>query len=266
MRRALAGSIALAIGCGPLGVFLILRRMSLMGDALSHAILPGAALGFMIAGLSTLSMALGGLSAGLLVALLSTIVTRVTSLAEDASLAGFYIISLAIGVVLISNHGNHIDLMHVLFGSILSVSRDLLITTTSVSSVTLGILALAYRPMVIDTFDPTFLKSLRVHGSLYHAILLILVVLNLVTAFQTMGTLMALGLMLLPALAARFWSREVWRNAVIASIIGSISGYLGLVMSFHFDQPSGPAIVLVTGLFYIFSLCFGRYSSLLRVR
>jgi zinc/manganese transport system permease protein len=265
MRRALAGSIALAAGCGPLGVFLMLRRMSLMGDALSHAILPGAALGFMVAGLSTLALALGGLVAGLSVALLSTFVTRFTSLAEDASLAGFYLISLAIGVVMISNHGNHVDLMNVLFGSVLSVSHDLLLMTTLITSSTLLILATVYRPLVIDTFDPFFFASIKGHGFFFHALLLTLVVLNLVAAFQAMGTLMALGLMLLPALAASFWAKEVWRLTVIAAIVGAVSGYFGLVVSFHFDHPSGPSIVLIAGCFYIFSVCFGRYSSLLRM-
>jgi zinc/manganese transport system permease protein len=104
MRRALVGCLALAFGCGPIGTFLVIRRMSLMGDALSHAVLPGAAIGFLLGGLSMPAMSLGGIAAGLSVALLSGIVTRLTPLREDASFAAFYLISLALGVLLVSTH------------------------------------------------------------------------------------------------------------------------------------------------------------------
>src|SRR5215475_10730525 len=100
MRRALVGTFALALGAGPVGVFLMLRRMSLMGDALSHAILPGAAVGYLLAGLSLLAMSVGGFAAGLAVALLAGLVARSTVLREDASLAAFYLVSLALGVMI----------------------------------------------------------------------------------------------------------------------------------------------------------------------
>ncbi|MEX1154568.1 metal ABC transporter permease, partial [Parvibaculum sp.] len=119
MRRALVACLALALGAGPVGTFLVLRRMSLMGDAMGHAILPGAAIGFLVAGLSLWAMSLGGFVAGLTVVLLAGIVSRVTALREDASLAGFYLISLALGVLIVSMRGSSVDLLHVLFGTIL---------------------------------------------------------------------------------------------------------------------------------------------------
>ena len=124
MRRALVGCLALALGCGPIGTILVIRRMSLMGDALSHAVLPGAALGFMTAGLSLPAMSFGGVAAGLIVALLSGLVTRLTPLREDASFAAFYLISLALGVVLVSIHGSNVDLLRLLFGSILAIDAS----------------------------------------------------------------------------------------------------------------------------------------------
>src|SRR4051795_11010002 len=120
MRRALAGTTALALGAGPLGVFLMLRRMSLVGDAMAHAILPGAAIGFMFAGLNLFAMTTGGLIAGFAVALLAGVVARSTGLKEDASLATFYLASLALGVTIVSIKGTNIDLLHVLFGNILA--------------------------------------------------------------------------------------------------------------------------------------------------
>src|SRR5437660_12403398 len=119
MRRALVGALALALGAGPVGVFLMLRRMSLMGDAMAHAILPGAAVGFLLSGLSLFAMTAGGLVAGFVVALLAGLVARTTELKEDAALATFYLLSLAVGVTIISLKGTNIDLLHVLFGNVL---------------------------------------------------------------------------------------------------------------------------------------------------
>ena len=159
MRRALLGCIAISIGATPVGVFLMLRRMSLTGDAMAHAILPGAAIGFLIAGLSLGAMTLGGLLAGMAVALLSGLVTRVTILREDASLAAFYLISLAIGVLIVSTRGSDVDLMHVLFGTVLALDNAALILLCSISSLSLFILAIVFRPLVLECADPQFLRS-----------------------------------------------------------------------------------------------------------
>jgi zinc/manganese transport system permease protein len=134
MRRALAGCLALALGCGPIGTILVIRRMSLMGDALSHAVLPGAALGFICAGLSLPAMSFGGIVAGLVVAMLSGIVTRLTPLREDASFAAFYLISLGLGVLLVSTHGSNVDLLRLLFGSILAVDNAALILIGAIAT------------------------------------------------------------------------------------------------------------------------------------
>src|SRR5262245_59799806 len=127
MRRALAGTIASAFGAGPIGVFLMLRRMSLVGDAMAHAILPGAAIGFLFSGLSLFAMTAGGLIAGCVVALLTGLVARVTELKEDAALATFYLLSLALGVTIVSLKGTNIDLLHVLFGSVLALDDQALL-------------------------------------------------------------------------------------------------------------------------------------------
>ena len=127
MRRALMGCLAISVGATPVGVFLMLRRMSLTGDAMAHAILPGAAVGYLVAGLSLGAMTVGGLIAGMAVALLSGFVTRATALREDASLAAFYLISLAAGVLIVSTRGSNVDLMHVLFGTVLALDNAALI-------------------------------------------------------------------------------------------------------------------------------------------
>ncbi|MBF0284349.1 MAG: metal ABC transporter permease [Magnetococcales bacterium] len=263
MRRALAASLALGVGCGPIGVFLMLRRMSLMGDSLSHAILPGVAVGFLLAGFSLPVMTLGGLVAGLLVALLSGASARFTVIKEDAGFAAFQSISLAAGVLIVSTKGGNVDLLHVLFGSVLAVDDAALLLATGCSSLALLVMAVIYRPLVIQCFDPAYL---RIAGGgradPWNMIFLALVVLALVAGFQVMGSLMAVGLMMLPAIAARFWARQVWTMMVAAVLIAMTAAATGLLLSFHFSLPTGPAIVLTAGAWHLFSLLFGPRGGL----
>ena len=262
MRHALAACFALAIGCAPVGMLLVLRRMSLMGDALSHAVLPGAALGFLVSGLSLYAMTVGGIVVGLTVALLAGAVARATALREDASFAALYLISLALGVLIISMRGTSIDLVHVLFGTILAVDDPALILVASITTVTVFTMALIYRPLIVECFDPGFLRSVGGKGAAMHFLFLVLVVLNLVAGFTALGTLMAVGMLMLPAASASFWAKQFWSASLTAAIIAVIASYSGLLLSFHLNVPSGPAIVLVAGLCYVFSVFFGRYGSL----
>lgn len=257
MRRALAGAAALAISSGPIGVFLMLRRMSLAGDAMSHAVLPGAAVGFILFGLSIVPMTLGGLVAGLAVALLSGLVARVTSQREDASLAAFYLISLALGVLLISLRGTSVDLMHVLFGTVLALNNEALMMIAIVATVSLLGLAAIWRPLVAECLDPNFLRSVSRAGQPSHLIFLGLVVLNLVGGFQALGSLLAVGLMMLPAAAARFWVRSLEVTVALAIVIGLASAYFGLLLSYYVNVASGPTIILVAGALYLASLLLG---------
>ncbi len=258
MRRALVGCVALSFGAAPVGVFLMLRRMSLMGDAMAHAILPGAALGFLIAGLSMEAMTIGGTLAGLAVALASGTVARITVLREDASLAAFYLISLALGVLIVSTRGTSVDLMHVLFGSVLALDDPAIVLIASIGSVSLIVLALLYRALVLECVDPGFLRSVSVLSPVAHHVFLVLVVINLVGGFHALGTLMAVGIMILPAAAARFWVRGIDAMVLLSMAIALLSGYMGLLCSYHLEAPAGPSIVLSAGMIYLASMFFGR--------
>jgi zinc/manganese transport system permease protein len=264
MRRALAGVIALSLGGAPIGVFLMLRRMSLVGDAMAHAILPGAAIGFLLSGLNLFAMTFGGLIAGFAVAILAGVVARVTELKEDASLATFYLVSLALGVTIVSIRGTNIVLLHVLFGNILAMDDQTLLVIAFNATITLVLLAIIYRPLVIECVDPVFLRTVSRAGAPAHLTFLALVVINLVNGFHALGTLLAVGLMILPAGIARFWSRDLTGMLVIAVAAAMLSGYAGLVLSFHTKVPSGPAIILIAAALYIVSLLFGSVSGLVR--
>ena len=254
MRRALVACLALALGSAPVGLFLVMRRMSLVGDAMSHAVLPGAAVGFLIAGLSLPAMSLGGFVAGVLVAGFAGLATRFTEIKEDASFAAFYLLSLAIGVLLVSSSGSNVDLMHLLFGSVLAVDDAALLLVASVASVTLLTLAMIYRPLLLESLDPVFLRAVGGHGSVWHLLFLLLVVLNLVSGFQALGTLMSVGLMMLPAICSRLWAATVGGMLLAAFLIAALAGMGGLLLSYHVELPSGPCIILLAGLFYIVSL------------
>ena len=263
MRRALYGCIAISFGATPVGVFLMLRRMSLTGDAMAHAILPGAAIGYLVSGLSLGAMTIGGLIAGLTVALLSGFVSRLTALREDASLAAFYMISLALGVLIVSTRGSNIDLMHVLFGTVLALDNAALILLSSITTLSTLTLAIFFRPLVLECVDPQFLRSVSSLSAVTHFTFLALVVLNLVGGFHALGTLMSVGIMILPAASARFWTVSVGGLMTVAFVIAILSSVIGLLLSFNFSLPSGPAIILVVGVAYLISLAFGSADGII---
>ncbi len=263
MRRALLGCMAIAVGATPVGVFLMLRRMSLTGDAMAHAILPGAAVGFLISGLSLGAMTIGGMIAGMVVAVASGLVSRLTTLKEDASLAAFYLISLALGVLIVSTRGSNVDLMHVLFGTVLALDDAALMLLCSFASISVVVLAIIFRPLVVECADPQFLRSVSKLSALTHFVFLALVVMNLVAGFHALGTLMAVGIMILPAAAAQFWSARIGGLLAIAASVAALSSVFGLLMSYHFSLPSGPAIILVAGIIYTVSLFFGPVGGLI---
>jgi len=263
LRRALVGCLALSVAAPPLGVFLVLRRMSLTADVLAHGILPGVAAGFLVAGLSVTAMSLGGLVAGLLVTLGAGALSRATGGREDSTLAALYLVALALGVVMISATAGSVELTNLLFGSVLGVDDPSLLMMAGVATITLLALALAWRPLVLECFDPSFARAEGARGGLWHMLFMALVVLNVLSAFQALGTLMAVGLMMLPAVAARHWARGVG-GMVYASVgIAALASLAGLLLSFHLDVPTGPAVVLSAGLAWAVSVLAGPVDGVL---
>ncbi|MCE2965831.1 MAG: metal ABC transporter permease [Alphaproteobacteria bacterium] len=262
MSKALLGCLLLSLSSAPLGVLLMLRQMSLMGDAMAHAVLPGVAVGFILGGASLPLMSLGGFTAGIIIAVLVGLATRSTILKEDANLAAFYLMALSLGVLLISLKGNTVDLMHLLFGSVLAVDTAALLLMGGVSTFTLLAFALFYRGLLAEAFDPVFLRSVCKGAGLFHLLFLILVVVNLVASFQALGTLMAVGLMMLPAVAARFWTQGFAGMVFTAASIAICASTAGLLISYYINVPTGPAIILSAGSLYILSMLFGRFGSI----
>jgi len=265
MRHALAGCLLIAIGGAPVGVFLTLRHMSLVGDAMAHALLPGVATAYLIAGLSLSALTLGGIVGGTVVALGSSLVTRRLSIAEAESFAAFYLIALASGVLIMSLGGSsNVDLNHVLFGSVLAIDQPMLQLMFAIATATVLALALLYRPLVLECVDAQFLRTVSNLSPVVHHLFLVLVVVNLVAGFQALGTLMAIGLMILPAVTARLWAQRLESIIAVAVAIAMGGSGIGLVVSYHLGTPSGPTIVLAIGAVHLFSLVFATRGLLAR--
>jgi len=259
MRIALVACVALALSNGPIGTLLLMRRESLEGNVMSHAVMPGAALGYLYAGYSLSALTLGGLLTGLAVAGLAALTARSRPQHQDSRLIAFYLVSLSFGVLVVAARGSQADLMHVLFGTVLAIDVKALTLIASISSVTMLIVAIFYRPLMVESFDPAFLRAVGGGGGAFRAIFIMLVALNLVASFQAFGTLLAIGPILLPAAAARCWTNKVWPMIVLATVIGMLAAFAGLLVSYYANLPSGPAIVVGAGVLYGMSrLAAGR--------
>ena len=262
MRSALWGCLALSLSAAPVGVFLMLRRMSLTGDAMAHAILPGAAIGYLVSGLSLGAMTVGGIAAGLLVAVGSGLVARSTVLREDVSLAVFYLLSLALGVLIVSTKGNNVDLLHVLFGTALALDDAALWLLGSITLTTWLVLRVLYRALVLECVDPDYLRTVSRWSPVAHYGFLGLLVINLVAGFHALGTLMAVGILVLPAATARLWVRHLRPLLWLAPVLAMAASVLGLLLSYHADWPTSPAIVLCLGGFYLLSMLLAPFGVL----
>jgi ABC-type Zn uptake system ZnuABC Zn-binding protein ZnuA/ABC-type Mn2+/Zn2+ transport system permease subunit len=256
MRSALVACMALALANGTVGTLLVLRRMSLDGETLGHAVMPGAAIGFLYGGPSPTWLSLGGLASGLAVAALAGGLANGRA-RHDAGLVAFYVVALSLGVVLVAWRGSNVDVVRVLFGTVLAIDRRALLQIAAVASVIVLVIAALYRPLAVGGFDPAFLRAVGGRAP-YGAVFAALVVLVLVASFQAFGTLLAVGPMLLPAAAARCWGVGVTASMALAIAFGLIASFAGLLVSYHANLPSGPAIVLANGLLFGVSLVTTR--------
>lgn len=240
-----AGAGALALACGaPLGVLLIARRMSLVGDSLSHAVLPGAAAAYLIAGPDPLALTVGALAAGLVVGAMASLLARTRRLPEDAAFAVFALCSLAAGVLMLGRHDQADQLLHLLFGDSEALDIGGLLLSACVAGVTLAALV---------AFLHRFAREDGQGFDGPHLLLVMLVVLNLVAGFRTFGALMTVGLIMAPAAAARFWSRDFRVQAVVSVAISAVAGWSGLVIARVFGAEPGAVMVLAAGALFVLS-------------
>jgi zinc/manganese transport system permease protein len=262
LKTAAAGALSLAFGGAPLGVLLIARRMSLMGDALSHGILLGAAAAFLVAGRDPLALTLGALAAALVVTGLSSLLARTRRLPEDAAFAVVYLPALAAGVVLMSRKAGSEALEAMLFGAAGSLDRGGLILAAGAASASLIALALFIRGFVAESVDPGFTRAEGAGGRL-HLLFMMLVALNLVAGFRAFGALMTVALMMIPAAGARFWARGWAGQAGVAIAISALASGAGLVIAAMAGVEPGAVMTLCAAALFAASGLVGLNGGLI---
>jgi zinc/manganese transport system permease protein len=261
LRSAAAGALALAFGGAPLGVLLIARRMSLMGDALSHGILVGAALAFLVAGRDPVALTIGALAAALVVSSLSSLLARTRRLPEDAAFAVVYLPALAAGVVLMSRSAGPEALEGMLFGAPGALDGSGLLLAATAASASLIALALFIRGFVAESVDPGAARA-RGAGGWLHLLLMMLVALNLVAGFRAFGALMTVALMMIPAAASRFCARGYAGQAGAAIVIAALASGLGLVIAARVGVEPGAVMTLCAAALFALSGVFGANGGL----
>jgi zinc/manganese transport system permease protein len=261
---ALAGGLALAFGGAPLGVLLIARRMSLVGDALSHGILPGAALAYLIAGPDPLALTVGALLAGFVVAGLSSLMARTKQIPEDAAFAVFYLSALALGILILGRSANAEMVFELLFGSAKGLDATALLISAGAATVTLFTLALFIRGFLAESADPVFMRASGLPGGMLHLVLMLLVALNLVAGFRAFGALMTVGLMMIPAASSRFWARNAVGQAGVAVLISALSSFAGLMLAHRLGVEPGATMILTAASLFALSALVGSNNGLLK--
>ena len=264
LAHAAAGAVALAFGSAPLGVLLVARRMSLVGDGLSHGVLPGAALAFLLVGPDPLALTAGALAAGVLVALLAALLARARRLPEDAGFAVFYLSALALGVLLMGEAAEAEELLHLLFGHAGAFDTPGLLLAGAAATATLVCLALFLRGFLAESADPIFMRTAGLHGGALHMLLMVLVALNLVAGFRAFGALMTVGLMMVPAAASRFWARAYAGQALAAIALSALASGAGLLLASAMHAEPGALMVLSAAGLFALSGLFGPNGGLLQ--
>lgn len=259
MQRALLSCLLLSLSAVPLGVFLLLRGLSLVGDSLAHGILPGIAIAAIFFGINPIPLFIGGIIAGLIVAFISNSLSSSSIIPEDASFTVIYSLSLALGVLILFQHGTNTNVLHLLFGSVLGVNSSMLSLIALVCCITILFLARFRKLLLMYCFDPLLFQIAGYNHRPLMISFLSLVVSNLVASYQAIGTLLALGLMMLPAITGRMLCTHYRQIFRVSSLLSFLGCYAGLLLSYHADLPSGPSIILCLGV-----QCLGVYVLTMR--
>ncbi len=260
MQRALVAAVLVGVVCGTLGCYIVLRRMALIGDALSHAVLPGAAIAFM---LGAADFFFGAAVAGIVTAVLIGWVTANSRVKEDAAIGVVFTGAFALGIVLITLiQSRSVDLFHMLFGNVLGVDdRDLMITA-GITGVVLLTVVLLYKELLLHSFDPIFAAAIGLPGRGLHYLLMVLLSLTVVASLQTVGLVLVVAMLITPASTAYLLTDRFGRMLTISATVGVFSAVAGLYASYYWNVSSGASIVLVATLLFFLAMLFAPQRGL----
>ncbi len=252
--RALIASTMVGLTCGTLGTFIVLRNMSLVGDALSHAILPGVVVAFVIFGYNTLGFFFGSIAAGLLFAVVITWIQQNIKTKNDAAIGIVFTAMFSIGVIgisSISRTGVHLDLKDFLFGNVLGVSNEDLVMSGVVMMMVILSIIILYRYLFASTFQPTIAATMGIPVKFIHYYLMLILSFAVVAAMQTVGVILVVALLITPASTALLLTNKLRRVLLLSAIIGFLSSLSGLFLSILFEMPPGPAIAVTATVIYL---------------
>lgn len=260
LQNALITAIIIGIVSGAVGCFIILRSMSLMGDAISHAVLPGVAVSFILG----INFFIGAMVFGLLASVIITFIKENSIIKADTAIGITFSSFLALGVILIGIANSSTDLFHILFGNILAVQDGDKMLTFWVSVVVLGVIVLFFKELLLTSFDPVLAKSMGLRVHFYHYLLMILLTLVSVTAMQSVGTILIVAMLITPAATAYLYVNDLKKMLILSSTIGAVTSILGLFIGYTFNVAAGSSIVLTLAFIFAISFVFSPKQALLR--
>ena len=252
MQRSLITAVLVGIVCAAVGSYLMVQRLALLGDAISHSVLPGLAIAFMIGA----DIFVGAFIAGVVSTVVITWIRTRSQIKEDAAMGIVFSAFFALGITLITvmEKDNKIDLNHFLFGNILSVTNEAVINTAIITAIVLSIILLLYKELMYYTFDPLGAKAAGLPTNLLNFGLMILIALTIVASLKGVGVILVLAMLITPGATAYLLVNRLHQMMILGSALGVVASITGMYLSYFFNLPSGPAIVLVA--FGLFMLAF----------
>lgn len=249
LQNALMTAIVIGVVSGAVGCFIILRSMSLMGDAISHAVLPGVALSFMLG----INFFIGAIVFGLLASFIITFIKENSVIKGDTAIGITFSSFLALGVILIGLANSSTDLFHILFGNILAVQDSDMWLTFGVSGLVLLFVGLFFKGLLLTSFDPVLAKTMGINVNFYHYLLMGMLTLVSVTAMQSVGTILIVAMLITPAATAYLFTSSLKSMMLLASTLGALTSVLGLFLGYSFNIAAGSSIVLTSTIIFLVS-------------
>jgi ABC-type Mn2+/Zn2+ transport system permease subunit len=252
LQKAMFTSIMVGIICGVIGCFIILRGMSLLGDAISHAVLPGVAISYMLG----INFFIGAVVTGIFTAISIGFISQNSRIKHDTAIGIMFTAVFAIGIILVTLMKSSTDLYHILFGNVLSVQVSDMILTLLIGALIVALVYLFYKELLISTFDPTMAKAYGLPVKVIHYGLMILLTMATVASLQTVGIVLVVAMLITPAATAYLLSNRLWVMIYLAAGIGAFSAIVGLYFSFSYNLASGATIVLVAACLFLLAFLF----------
>lgn len=260
LQNAFITAIVIGIVAGAVGCFIILRSMSLMGDAISHAVLPGVAISFILG----INFFIGAIVFGLLSSIIITYIKENSVIKGDTAIGITFSSFLALGIILIGLANSTTDLFHILFGNILAVQDSDKYMTIIVGLIVLTLITIFFKELLLTSFDPVLAKSMGMRVSFYHYLLMILLTLVAVTAMQSVGTILIVALLITPAATAYLYVKSLRTMLFLSSALGAVASVLGLYIGYTFNIAAGPSIVLTSTFMFLLAFLFSPKQSLFK--